>query len=274
MPLVQVRSRNNVRESGLVAAPTMVFAHGYGCDQTMWRFVAPAFEPDHRVVLFDHVGFGRSDRSAWDPVRHASLSGYADDLLEVLHDLGVRNVVYVGHSVSAMIGALAAISEPDLFSKLVFVGPSPRYLNEPSTGYVGGFSDIDITELIESLDSNVVSWSVGMAPAIMGNADRPNLAGELTESFCRVDPEVASSFVRATFLGDNRDDLARITTPTLILQCRQDAIAPAVVGDYVHSHIRGSQLVTLEATGHCPNLSAPDQTTSAIRAFLADDRDQ
>lgn len=247
----------------------MLFAHGYGCDQKMWRNVAPRFEHDHRVVQFDHVGFGGSDRSAWDPLRHSSLAGYAEDLLDVVRELDLREIVFVGHSVSAMIGALAAIAEPDRFARLIFIGPSPRYIDEPATGYVGGFGERDIYDLIEALDSNVLSWSTAMAPVIMGNADRPELAIELTESFCRVDQEVAQTFVRATFLADNRADLPRIPVPALILQCRDDAIAPLVVGEYVRDHVPDGELVLLDATGHCPNLSAPDETTAAIREYLA-----
>jgi sigma-B regulation protein RsbQ len=261
-------TRNNVRLSGSGGVP-MLFAHGYGCDQTMWRSVTPKFEHDHHVVQFDHVGFGGSDRGAWDPVRHATLTGYADDLLDIVRELDLRDIVFVGHSVSAMIGALAAIAAPDRFAHVVFIGPSPRYIDEPATGYVGGFGEQDIHDLIESLDSNVLSWSTAMAPVIMGNAERPELTHELAESFCRVDQEVAKTFVRATFLADNRADLPRISVPTLILQCRDDAIAPAAVGRYVHDHIPRSELVLLEATGHCPNLSAPEETSAAIRTYLA-----
>jgi sigma-B regulation protein RsbQ len=259
-------TRNNVRLSGSPDARPMLLAHGYGCDQTMWRFVAPHFEPDHRVVQFDHVGFGGSDRSAWDPVRHASLNGYAEDLLDIVGELDLSDIVFVGHSVSGMIGALAAIAEPHRFAHLVLIGPSPRYIDEPAIGYVGGFGEADIHDLIDALDSNVLSWSTSMAPVIMGNVDRPELAAELTESFCRVDQEVAQAFVRATFLSDNRADLPKITTPTLILQCSDDVIAPLAVGRYVH--IPDSELVVLEARGHCPNLSAPEETSVAIRDYL------
>jgi sigma-B regulation protein RsbQ len=261
-------TRNNVQLSGDPAGRPMIFAHGYGCDQTMWRYVAPQFA-DHRVVLFDHVGFGASDRPSWDARRHAALAGYAQDLVEIVRELDLRDIVFVGHSVSAMIGALAAIEEPARFAHLVFIGPSPRYIDDPATGYVGGFAAADILELIEGLDSNVLSWSTALAPVIMGNPERPELTAELTTSFCRVDQEVAQAFVRATFLADNRADLGRITVPTLILQCTEDAIAPTVVGRYVHDRIAGSELVELEATGHCPNLSAPDETAAAIRAYFA-----
>jgi sigma-B regulation protein RsbQ len=261
-------ARNNVQQTGRLDGQPIVFAHGFGCDQAMWRFVAPAFESDYRVVLFDHVGFGASDLAAWDPRRHSALTGYADDLVELLEELDLREVIFVGHSVAAMIGALAAIRAPERFAHLVMVGPSPRYIDDPETGYVGGFADPDIDDLLLGLESNQVGWSTAMAPVIMGNPARPELGEELTESFCRTDPRVASTFARATFRSDNRADLPRLAVPTLILQCCDDAIAPAAVGQYVHERIAGSTLVELNATGHCPNLSAPEETTAAIRAYL------
>jgi sigma-B regulation protein RsbQ len=232
----------------------------------MWRLVAPAFEADHRVILFDHVGAGGSDLSAYDVARHGSLDGYTDDVLELCRELDVSDAVFVGHSVSAMIGVLAAIREPERIGKLVLVGPSPCYVDDER--YVGGFSREDIDELLESLDSNFLGWSSAMAPVIMGNPDRPELGEELTNSFCRTDPEIAAQFARVTFLSDNRGDLAGVRVPTLVLQCSDDAIAPPSVGEYVHREISGSTLVLLDATGHCPNLSAPDQTVAAIRAFV------
>ena len=244
----------------------MMLAHGFGCDQHMWRHVAPAFEGDHRVVLFDHVGAGGSDLTAFDPDRYATLDGYAADVLEICAELDLEDVVFVGHSVSAMIGVLAAVREPDRFAGLVLVGPSPRYVD--ADGYVGGFGRQDIEELLDSLDSNYLGWSRAMAPVIMGRPDRPELGEELTESFCRTDPEIARHFARVTFLSDNRSDLPRVTVPTLVLQCSHDVIAPRVVGEYVHHAIPGSRLVVLSATGHCPNLSAPEETVAAIRSFL------
>jgi len=244
----------------------MVFAHGFGCDQNMWRFVTPGFEDDHRIVLFDHVGAGASDLSAYDVERHSTLAGYADDVVEICRELGLTDAVFVGHSVSAMIGVLAAARAPEAIGALVLVGPSPRYIND--AGYVGGFGQEDIEELLDSLDSNFLGWSSAMAPAIMGNPDRPELGEELTASFCRADPEIAARFARVTFCSDNRSDLATVTVPTLILQCTDDVIAPESVGEYVHDHIRGSVLVRMTATGHCPNLSAPQETIHAIRAFL------
>jgi sigma-B regulation protein RsbQ len=247
----------------------MLFAHGYGCDLAMWRFVAPAFAEDHRVILFDHVGFGGSDLSAWDPDRYGSLAAYAADVLDIMSELDLHDVVYVGHSVAAMIGVLAAIEERDRFDRLVLVTPSARYIDDPDEGYIGGFSREDIDDLLETLDGNHLGWSAGMAPVIMGNPDRPELGAELTASFCRTDPRVASTFARATFLSDNRDDLAKLTVPSLILQTRQDSIAPEGVAQYIVDHAANAQLVTLTATGHCPNLSAPEETTAAIRAYLA-----
>jgi sigma-B regulation protein RsbQ len=263
---VDVLRRNNVKVSGHPDARAMIFAHGFGCDQHMWRLVAPAFEDDHRVVLFDHVGAGASDLGAYDRERYGSLEGYAEDVLELCRALDLSDAIFVGHSVSAMIGVLAAVQEPERIGKLVLVGPSPRYIDDG--GYTGGFSREDIEELLGSLDTNFLGWSSAMAPVIMGNADRPALGAELTESFCRTDPEIAAHFARVTFTSDNREDLAAVRVPTLVLQCSDDAIAPVAVGDYVHREIAGSTLVRLAATGHCPNLSAPRETIEAIRAFV------
>jgi sigma-B regulation protein RsbQ len=260
-------ARNNVVVHGRPDGRPMIFAHGFGCDQNMWRHVWPAFAGDHRVVLFDYVGAGGSDASAYDRERYASLQGYAEDVLDICRELDLHDVVFTGHSVSAMVGVLAAAAEPDRFARLVLVGPSPRYIDD--AGYTGGFSREDVDGLLASLDSNYLGWSSQMAPAIMGNGDRPDLGEELTNSFCRADPEIAAQFARVTFLSDNRADLSRVRTPSLVLQCSDDIIAPAPVGEYVARHLAGSTLVHLEATGHCPNLSAPEETVDAIRAFLA-----
>jgi sigma-B regulation protein RsbQ len=265
---MSVLVRNNVSVHGEPGGPPMMFAHGFGCDQGMWRFVWPAFAGEHRIVLFDHVGSGGSDWSAYDRERYSTLDGYAADVLEICEALDLTDVIFVGHSVSAMIGALAAAERPDRFASLVLVGPSPRYLDDD--GYVGGFSREDVEGLLESLDSNYLGWSSAMAPVIMGNPDRPELGRELTNSFCRADPEIAAHFARTTFLADNRADLERVRTPALVLQCSEDAIAPRSVGEYVHARLPDSRLVFLAATGHCPNLSAPEETVAAIRAFLAE----
>ncbi|QIP87746.1 alpha/beta hydrolase [Streptomyces sp. Tu 2975] len=265
---MDVRNRNRVTVSGRADGPVVMLAHGFGCDQNMWRLVVPALERDFRVVLFDHVGAGRSDLSAWNEERYTSLDGYADDVLEICHALDVRPV-FVGHSVSASVGVLAASREPERFAGLVLLTPSPCYIDDPATGYRGGFSAEDIDELLESLESNYLGWSAAMAPVIMGNPERPELGEELTNSFCRTDPKIARVFARATFLSDNRDDLAEVRVPTLIAQCAQDAIAPREVGEFVHAQIDGSELVTLTATGHCPQLSAPEATAAAIASFAA-----
>ncbi|MBD7918066.1 alpha/beta hydrolase [Cellulomonas sp. Sa3CUA2] len=261
-----VLDRHHVRVSGAPGAQPIVFVHGFGCDQNMWRHVAPAFEDAFTVVTFDHVGAGASDLSAYDPVRHGTLQGYADDVLEILRELDLHDVVLVGHSVSAMIGVLAAVAEPEHFDKLVLVGPSPRYTDDH--GYTGGFTEADITELLDSLDSNYLGWSSVMAPLIMGNPDRPELGAELTASFCRTDPDIARRFAHVTFLSDNRADLPRVTVPTLVLQCTDDVIAPVAVGQYVRDAVPGARLVLLDATGHCPQLSAPAATTAAIAEFV------
>ena len=263
---MSVLKRNNVQLSGLAGQP-MMFSHGFGCDQNMWRFVAPAFEDEYRIVLFDHVGAGGSDLSAYDASTYGSLEGYAEDVLEICRELELTRTVFVGHSVSAMIGILASIREPERFDKLVLVGPSPRYVDDRD--YVGGFSGEDIEGLLNTLESNYLGWSRTMAPVIVGNPDRPELGEELTNSFCRTDPAIASHFARVTFLSDNRSDLQRVETPSLILQCSDDAIAPTPVGEYVHRHLPESEFVHLEASGHCPNLSAPQETIAAIKAFLA-----
>jgi sigma-B regulation protein RsbQ len=264
----RVLSRHNVRVFGAGSTP-MVFAHGFGCDQNMWRFITPAFERDYKIVLFDYLGHGRSDVSAYDPARYESLDGYAGDVLEICDALDVRRGVFVGHSVSAMIGALAAARERDRFNALVMIGPSPCYMNDGD--YVGGFTRADIDELLEALEGNYLGWSSSMAPVIMGRPDRPELGEELTNSFCRTDPAVARQFARVTFLSDNRADLADVPTRTLVLQCSRDVIAPDSVGRFVHEHLPDSVLVQMRATGHCPNLSAPEETIAAIKGFLCDE---
>ena len=261
-----ILARHNVRILGRGSTP-MMFAHGFGCDQNMWRFVAPALERDYRIVLFDYRGHGGAAAPGDDASQYDTLDGYASDVLDICAALDLRHGVFVGHSVSAMIGALASAREPDRFDRLVMIGPSPRYINDGE--YAGGFSRADIDELLESLESNYLGWSSAMAPVIMGRPDRPALGEELTNSFCRTDPAVARRFARATFLSDNRADLGRVPVRTLVLQCADDVIAPGSVGQFVHDRIPDSVLVNMRATGHCPNLSAPDETIAAIRAFLA-----
>lgn len=257
--------RHNVTQFG-DGDRAMMFAHGFGCDQHMWEPVASDFARDHRVVLFDYVGHGRSDLGAYDSNRYSSLQGYADDVVEIGRALDLKDAVFVGHSVSALVGGLASIKAPDMFSDLVMVGPSPRYIDDED--YRGGFSRAQIDELLDFLADNHLGWSAAMAPAIMGNPDRPELSQRLENSFCRTDPEIARDFARVTFLSDNRGDLPRIRARTLVLQCSDDIIAPVEVGQFVHAQIPGSQFRQLAATGHCPNLSAPEEVIEAIRAFV------
>jgi len=269
MPSKQINSvleRNNVKVLGSGKQP-ILFAHGYGCDQNMWRYVYPEFAKDYKIILFDHVGAGHSDQNSYSREKYDDLLGYASDILEICEELELKDVILVAHSVSSMIAALAANLEPSRFSKLIMIGPSARYINDKD--YVGGFNKEDIDDLMEALDSNYLGWSTNMAPVIMGNSDKPELGEELTNSFCRTNPEIAKHFARVTFLSDNRKDIKKVVVPTLVLQCSQDIIAPVEVGQYIHDNLQNSELQILNATGHCPNLSAPEETTLAIKKYLA-----
>jgi len=257
--------RNNVKVFGQGEQP-LIFAHGFGCDQNMWRFVTPAFENNFKIILFDYVGAGKSDRSAYNKERYASLNGYAQDVLEICAALNIRNSIFVGHSVSSMIGLLAALEQPNHFEKLIMVGPSPCYINDD--GYFGGFDRKDIEGLLETMDKNYIGWSNFLAPNIMGNKDRPELGAELTESFCSTDPVIARQFAEATFFSDNRQDLMKLRTPSLILQCSDDIIAPLEVGDYLAKNLDNSTLRVMKATGHCPHMSAPAETIDLIEEYL------
>jgi sigma-B regulation protein RsbQ len=263
---VDILKRNNVKVSGRGTRP-IVFAHGFGCDQNMWRFVAPAFEDDYRVVLFDYVGSGKSDLRAYDPARYSALDGYARDVLDVVHALDLRDVVFVGHSVSSMVGVLAAQREPERFERLIMVGPSPRYINDE--GYVGGFERADIEGLLELMDKNYIGWASFLAPVIMKNEGRPELTQELQESFCSTDPKIARRFAETTFFADNRADLPDVRVPSLIMQCAEDAIAPVEVGHYLYRTIPNSTLRLMKATGHCPHVSHPEETIEAMKEYLA-----
>lgn len=260
-----VLHRNNVSVSGKGTQP-MLFAHGFGCDQNMWRFITKEFEDDYQVILFDYVGSGHSDLAAYDAARYSNLAGYAEDVLDIVRALDLRDVIFVGHSVSAMIGVLAANEEPDRFERLVLIGPSPRYINDGA--YVGGFERKDIDGLFEMMDRNFIGWANFLAPAIMKNPDRPELGEELTESFCSTDPVIARRFAEATFLADNREDLAHVTVPSLILQCSDDMVAPGPVGAYVSEKLADSTLRVMNATGHCPHMSHPEETVRLIKEYL------
>ncbi|WP_045729456.1 alpha/beta fold hydrolase [Pseudarthrobacter chlorophenolicus] len=263
-----VANRNNVTTLGRADGPVMVFAHGYGCDQDMWRRLVPYFAKDYRVVLFDHVGAGHSDLEAYDREKYGALDGYATDVLEICEALDLADVVLVGHSVSAMIALLAAAREPERFARLILVAPSPRYTDDADDGYVGGFSDEDIQGLLESLDSNYFAWADALAPMAMGNPGTPEYAEELRSSICRTNPSIARHFARVTFLSDTRHVLPQVQCDSLILQCTDDLLAPAAVGSYVHRQLSHSSLVQLMATGHCPHVSAPEATAAAILHYL------
>ena len=258
--------RNNVTVFGH-GSQTMVFAHGFGCDQNMWRFVTPAFEEQYKIVLFDYVGAGKSEKEYYSYERYSSLQGYAEDVLEICRTLQLSDIIFVGHSVSSMIGLLAAIEQPELFSRLIMVGPSPSYINE--SDYVGGFERQDIEGLLETMDKNYIGWANFLAPAIIGNKDRPELGAEMTESFCSTDPVIARQFAEATFFSDNRHDLRKNRVPSLILQCAEDIIAPVEVGRYLAEHLPHSTLCLMQATGHCPHMSEPEETVGLIKDYLA-----
>jgi sigma-B regulation protein RsbQ len=262
---MDILRRHNVNIAGR-GSRTMILAHGYGCDQNMWRHLVPAFSEEFRLVLFDYVGHGGADRSAFDPARYGTLHGYAEDVLQICEALELRDTIFVGHSVSAIVGMLAAQKDPSRVSSLVMIGPSPCYID--AEDYVGGFSRADIDGLLDFLDTNHLGWSSTMAPVIMKNEDRPELSAELANSFCRTDPQIAKHFARVTFLSDNRADVGKVQVPCLILQCSQDVIAPDAVGRYLHEQIPGSVFVQLRATGHCPHLSDPAETIAAMRPFL------
>jgi len=262
---MNVVRRNNVITKGK-GKSVMMFAHGFGCDQNMWRYVTPAFENSHRIVLFDHVGAGASDLKAYSREKYNSLEGYADDIIEIARELELTDIIFVGHSVSALMGIIAARKAPEIFKSLILVGPSPSYINEGD--YVGGFTRSQIDELLVSLDQNHLGWSMAMAPVIMGNPERKELGEELANSFCRTDPEIAKHFARTTFLTDKRSILPDSTIPSLILQCSHDVIAPVEVGEYMHRNMPNSKLIVMKATGHCPNLSAPDETIAVMRDYL------
>jgi sigma-B regulation protein RsbQ len=263
---LSIQRRNNVHVSGAGSA-TMFFAHGFGCDQNMWRLLAPAYASRYRTVLFDLVGSGNSDLAAYEHAKYGSLQGHADDVLEIIEEFGQGPAIFVGHSVSAMIGMLANITAPARFAAQIMIGPSPCYIDDEE--YVGGFSRADIDALLETLESNYLGWSSNMAPAIMGAPDQPELGVELTNSFCRTDPEIAKHFARVTFLSDLRRELASLQAPTLIVQSNDDLIAPIKVGEYMHRVLPRSTLSVIDNVGHCPHLSAPSASTVAIEAFLA-----
>jgi sigma-B regulation protein RsbQ len=262
-----ILARNNVKVLGR-GTQTLMFAHGFGCDQNMWRFVIPAFEDDYRIVTFDYVGSGKSDLEAYSAERYSSLDGYAQDVLDICAELNLAKAIFVGHSVSCVIGMLASIREPERFERLILIGPSPCYIND-SSGYVGGFERADIEGLLDVMEKNYIGWASFLAPVVMKNPEHPGLIRELEESFCSTDPKIARRFAEATFFSDNRSDLPKVKLPSLIMQCSDDAIAPLEVGDYLHKHLPESTLHVMKATGHCPHMSHPEETIRVIKEYLA-----
>ncbi|MET1053703.1 MAG: alpha/beta hydrolase [Pedobacter sp.] len=262
---LNISVRNNVKVIG-EGTTTLLFGHGFGCDQHTWRSVSPAFEKDYRVVLFDYVGAGKSDLSAYDSERYSSLEGYAKDIVEICEELELQNVIFIGHSVSSMIGLLALKQNPSIFKKIVFIGPSPRYINEP--GYDGGIDRDDLDELLDVMDSNYMGWSQMVAPSIMGNPDRPELGQDLAASFCAMDPGIARQFARVTFMSDNRHDLLYLNVPSLTIQCNDDFLTSQYIAEYIHQHTTGNEVVLLPSSGHCPHLSDPKAVIKAIKSFI------
>jgi sigma-B regulation protein RsbQ len=262
---MNITNRNNIRQSGQ-GQQTMIFAHGFGCDQNVWRHLVKAFEKEYSILTFDYVGAGQSDHSSYDLIRYGSLKGYARDLLEICEAFHITNAILVAHSVSSMIGMLASIENPSAFSRLIFVAPSPCYINDGD--YIGGLDKPDLESLLDMMDNNYLGWSGTIAPMVMGNAEQPELSEELTNSFCATNPEIARQFARVTFLSDNRSDLQKVKVQSLTLQCSEDMLAPLEVGHYLQSFMPGNTLKIMEATGHCPHLSAPEETIQSIRSYL------
>lgn len=258
--------RNNVKVIG-EGQQTIVFAHGFGCDQNMWQYISPSFQEDYRIVLFDYVGSGSSDKSAYTTEKYSSFQGYVQDVLDVIETLKLNHVIFVGHSVSSMIGMLASIEHPEYFDKLIMIGPSPRYLNE-GDHYVGGFEQSDITELLDMMEMNFLGWAGFLAPIAMNNPEMPELTKELEQSFISADPVIAREFAEVTFLSDNRSELSKSTVPTLIMQCSDDSIVPIQVGEYLNRHLQNSTLRLMEAKGHYPHISHPEETITLIREYL------
>lgn len=266
--MVDVLKRNNVRVTGR-GEQAIIFAHGFGCDQNVWRYLITEFENSYRIIVFDFVGSGQSDLTAYNSQRYSSLDGYALDVIEVLEKINLKSVIFIGHSVACMIGMKAAIARPEYFQSLIFVAPSPCYMIDDS--YNGGMERAHLEALFDVMDSNYLGWSSSMAPLIMGNPERPELGEELTANFCATDPDIAREFARVTFLSDNRADLKMLKTPSLTLQCSSDILAPIEVGHYIHENTVNNTLVILSATGHCPHMSHPEETIQAISSYIKND---
>lgn len=263
---MEITKRNNVKIIGK-GSQVIMFAHGFGADQNSWKGIIPAFIPDFKIILFDYVGSGNSDIGSYNASRYNNLSGYADDVIDICKALDLEDVIFVGHSVSSMVGVLASLKMPSLFKKIVFIGPSPRYINDE--GYYGGMEEPDLEALLEMMDSNYLGWAGNMAPAIVGNADRPEHWENLSASFCATDPNIAKQFARVTFLSDNRKDLPLLKIPSLTIQCRDDILTSETVAKYILKHTPGNKMVLLDSTGHCPHLTDTDNVIKTIKEFIA-----
>ena len=266
--VARIVERNNVRITGPDTGEVLLFAHGFGCDQAMYRRLLPYFEHRFRIVVFDHVGSGGSSLADYDAVRYGTLDQYTHDLIEVCQALQLVDVTVIAHSFAAMLAVAAAVESPGLFRRIVLLAPTPSYIDDEAVGYEGGFSREDIDGLLESLDDNHLAWAAMMAPVVMKNPESPELAGELEQSFCRVDPRVMRTFARVAFLSDVRALLPRVEVPALIVQCSNDSLAPLSVGDYMESRMPSASVVVLQAQGHVPQVSAPEETARAILEFV------
>lgn len=262
----EILKRNNVNIIGK-GEKTIVFGHGLACDQKIWDTILPYFEEDYQIVLYDYVGSGDSDFSAFDTERYSTMHGYAKDLLEILEAIDVGEVIFVGHSVSAMIGILASIEKPEYFENLILIGSSPRYLNE-HPNYHGGYDESDIEELITMMEMNFSGWATLAAANFMNNPDRPLLTEQLIEVYNEEDPAMMKSFAEVVFLSDHRQDLPEVTIPSLIMQCSEDSIVPLESAEYLHKHLKNSKLIVMEATGHYPQISYPEETVNTILEYI------
>lgn len=263
--MMNVLKRNNVNIIG-EGNQVLLFAHGFGCDQNAWNYIKDSFTKDYKLVLFDFVGAGNSDTTSYNPEKYASLDGYVTDIIEICDAVKIKNVIFIGHSVSCMIGALAAIKRPDLFEKLIFIGPSPCYIK--SGDYLGGFDQETIDTLLEVMEEDYISWAKSMAPSIMNTENGSELSTKLTDSFCSIDPDIAKQFAKVTFLSDNRKDLPLIPRESLTIQCSDDMIAPLFVGQYIKENTPNNTLKVIKAYGHCLHMSHPAETIAAINAFI------
>ncbi|WP_316806398.1 alpha/beta hydrolase [Pedobacter agri] len=257
--------RNNVKILGQ-GSQVIMFAHGFGCAQSSWKYITDAFLEDYRVILFDYVGSGQSDQNQYDYHKYSTLEGYACDVIDIIEALGLKDIIFVGHSVSSMIGMIAALQIPESFKKLIFIGPSPRYLNDRD--YIGGFESADIESIFTQIAEDYVGWTKGISPAVMDKAEQPELADFLQECFEETEPSIALAFAMATFKADYRHQIKNLRVPSLTLQSSNDMMAPQSAGEYIHQNTRDNFLVVMKATGHFPHISEPKETIREIKDFI------